>query len=125
MNGEGIQILAVTVLARMEPLRVTKLRLSGLRRVTDEMMELLGKTAPDLEVLDFSYALDLYNSVVAAFVSCTEDNRNAAQILCVQLNAREAGRDSADQSRYWRRVTRLRQFSLSSCIMLTDHVCSS
>ncbi|OBZ79809.1 SCF E3 ubiquitin ligase complex F-box protein grrA [Grifola frondosa] len=124
VNGDGIRILAAAALARKEPLRLTELRLSGLRRITDEMMELLGKAAPDLEVLDLSYARDLHNSAVDAFVACTEDDRDAAQIPCVQLTAREAGRDPADPSRYWRRVTRLRHLSLSSCLMLTDHACS-
>ncbi|EED77465.1 predicted protein [Postia placenta Mad-698-R] len=122
MTGDGIYFLATAALARKEPLALKELRLCGLRRVSDDMMRVLGKAAPYLEVLDLSYARDLHNSGVEAFVACSAPD--SATVEAVQLTAREAGRDPTDPEMYWRRVTRLRHLSLSSCIMLTDHACS-
>ncbi|KAI0660672.1 RNI-like protein [Cubamyces menziesii] len=122
LDGEGIRSLASSTLLRGDTLRLKVLRLGGLRRVTNEMMERLGKAAPNLEVLDLSYARDLHNSGIDAFVSLTEDE--AKDVESVQLTAREAGRDPADLSKYWKRVTRLRHLALSSCPMLTDHACT-
>ncbi|KAI8990599.1 hypothetical protein BD414DRAFT_484134 [Trametes punicea] len=122
LDGEGIRSLASSTLLRGETLRLKVLRLGGLRRVTDEMMQQLGKAAPDLEVLDLSYARNLHNSGIDAFVSLTEED--AMEVESVQLTAREAGRDPTDPSKYWKRVTRLRHLALSSCLMLTDHACT-
>jgi len=74
-------------------------------------------------VLDLSGARDLHNSAIEAFISCTEGNCNKFEET-VQLTSREAGRDPADTTRHWRRVTKLRHLNLSSCILLTDHACS-
>ncbi|TBU29877.1 RNI-like protein [Dichomitus squalens] len=122
LDGEGISYLASSTLERGERLRLKVLRLTWLARVTDDMMRNLGRAAPDLEVLDLSYAVPLHNSAVEAFVSLTEEE--AKEFEAVQLTAREAGRDPADPTRYWRRVTRLRHLALSSCILLTDHALS-
>ncbi|OCH95676.1 RNI-like protein [Obba rivulosa] len=122
LTGEGIKSLAYAALARKEPLRLKELRLTGLKRITDDMMVVLGKAAPNLEVLDLSYARDLHNSAIEAFVACNE--KDAANFEVVQLTAREAGRDSTDMTKYWRRVTHLKHLCLSSCSMLTDHACS-
>ncbi|KAH9849268.1 RNI-like protein [Lenzites betulinus] len=119
LDGEGIRSLASCTLLQGETLRLKVLRLSGLKRVTDEMMQRLGKAAPDLEVLDLSYARHLHNSAIDAFLSLTEEE--AQTVPSVELTAREAGRDPTDASKYWRRVTRLRHLALSACIMLTDH----
>ncbi|KAI0640013.1 RNI-like protein [Trametes polyzona] len=123
LDGEGIRSLASSKLLRGEALRLKVLRLSGLKRVTDEMMWRLGKAAPDLEVLDLSYACHLHNSAIDAFVSLTEEE--AKDVDSVQLTAREAGHDPTDPHKYWRRVTRLRHLALSSCTMLTDHACTN
>ncbi|EIW64147.1 RNI-like protein [Trametes versicolor FP-101664 SS1] len=123
LDGEGIRSLASSTLLRGETLRLKVLRLSGLKRVTDEMMQRLGKAAPDLEVLDLSYARHLHNSAIDAFVSLTENE--AKEVDSVELTAREAGRDPTDPSKYWKRVTRLRHLALSSCLMLTDHACTN
>ncbi|EMD42296.1 hypothetical protein CERSUDRAFT_79884, partial [Gelatoporia subvermispora B] len=122
LTGDGIKSLADAALARNEPLRLKELRLSGLKRVTDEMMAALGKVTPALEVLELSYSRHLHNSAIEAFVACEE--KDAANFEVIQLTAREAGRDSTDTSKYWRRVTRLRHLNISSCSMLTDHACS-
>lgn len=122
MTGDGIYFLATAALVRKESLALRELRLCGLRRVSDDMMRVLGEAAPYLEVLDLSYARDLHNSGVEAFVACSAPD--SATVEAVQLTAREAGRDPTDPEMYWRRVTRLRHLSLSSCIMLTDHACS-
>lgn len=123
MTGEGIKSSVSCVLARGEYLRLKQLRLSGLKKVTDETMFLLGKAAPFLEVLDLSYARDLHNSAIEAFVSSTE-TPGCDTVEAVQLTARDAGRDPTDPERYWRRVTRLRHLNLSACLLLTDHACS-
>ncbi|KAH9929755.1 uncharacterized protein B0H18DRAFT_953464 [Fomitopsis serialis] len=46
-----------------------ELRLSGLKHISDDTMEALGKAAPALEVLDLSFCRTLHNSSVEAFVS--------------------------------------------------------
>ncbi|CCM03646.1 uncharacterized protein FIBRA_05790 [Fibroporia radiculosa] len=122
VTGDGIQSLTAATLKRREHLALKELRLSGLRRITDEVMESLGKVAPFLEVLDLSYVRDLHNSAIDAFVSCPEAEHTGQEII--QLTAREAGRNPTDPYTIYRRVTRLRHLSLSSCIMLTDHACS-
>ncbi|KAI0756293.1 hypothetical protein C8Q80DRAFT_1115857 [Daedaleopsis nitida] len=122
LDGEGIRSMASAVLDRGDTLRLKVLRLNWLDRVTDQMMNCLGKAAPDLEVLDLSYSAPLHNSAIEAFVSLTEEE--SRHVESVQLTAREAGRDPADPNRYWRRVTRLRHLAVSSCILLTDHACS-
>ncbi|KAI0720112.1 RNI-like protein [Cerioporus squamosus] len=122
IDGGGILAMAATALDRGETLRLKVLRLNALSRVTDDMMWCLGRAAPDLEVLDLSYATSLHNSAIDAFVSLTEEE--ARNTPSVQLSARQAGRDPADPNQYWRRVTRLRHVALSSCFLLTDHACS-
>ncbi|OSD03353.1 RNI-like protein [Trametes coccinea BRFM310] len=122
LDGEGIRSLASSTLLRGETLRLKALKLGGLKRVTDEMMQRLGKAAPNLEVLDLSYARGLHNSGIDAFVSLTEEEAKDAE--SVQLTAREAGRDPTDTSKHWKRITRLRHIALSSCPMLTDHACT-
>lgn len=122
MSGEGIRSAASCAVARGEHIQLKQLRLSGLRKVSDETMHMLGKAAPFLEVLDLSYARDLHNSAIEAFVSCTEEDARIIDV--VQLTAREAGREAGDSERYWRRVTRLRHLNLSACVLLTDHACS-
>jgi F-box and leucine-rich repeat protein 2/20 len=122
MTGDGIHSALLYAASRGERVDLKQLRLSGLRKVSDEMMRMLGKVATSLEVLDLSYARDLHNSAVEAFVACTEED--AKHMETVQLTAHEAGRDSYDTGRYWRRITRLRHLNLSSCVLLTDHACS-
>ena len=122
LTGEGIRSVASKAADRGEQIPLKELRLSGLRRVTDEMMYALGRAAPHLEVLDLSYAKDLHNSSVEAFVACSEVD--ASNFDTVLLTSREAGRDQLDTNRHWRRVTRLRHLNLSACLMLTDHACS-
>ena len=54
MSGEGVRSVASASVARGEHMMLKVLKLSGLKRVTDDMMEALGKAAPFLEVLDLS-----------------------------------------------------------------------
>jgi len=122
MSGEGIYTLARNALAREELLNLKTLRMSGLRRVSDDMMAALGRAAPLLEILDISGSRGLHNSAVEAFVDCTEEDANKFEII--SLTSREAGRDPTDPERVWRRVTRLRHLSMSACAVLTDHACS-
>lgn len=124
ITGEGIEAYAAAVLDRGDTLELKELRLSGLKRVTDEMMALLGKAAPDLEVLDLSYARGLHNSAIEAFVACSEADAARREVEATWLSAREAGRDPNEWARVCRRVTKLRHLSLSSCIFLTDYACA-
>ncbi|KAI0095229.1 hypothetical protein BDY19DRAFT_1044799 [Irpex rosettiformis] len=122
MTGDGLRSALSYGVSRGEHVKLKQLRLSGLKKVTDETMRILGRAAPALEVLDLSYARDLHNSAIEAFTACTEDGGQTLEVT--QLTAREAGRDPADTRRYWRRITRLRHLSLSFCVLLTDHACS-
>lgn len=122
VDGQGIRSFISAGLNHGDHLPLKELRVSGLKRVNDEVLATLGKGAPFLEVLDLSYARDLHNSALEAFVSCSADH---TQFETVLLTGREAGRASGDTSKYRRRVTRLRHLSLSSCILLTDIACSN
>lgn len=85
-------------------------------------MSLLGRYAPDLEVLDLSGIRGLQNSELAAYVSCEENEKVNDSVL---LTSREAGRDPGDITKYRRRVTRLRHLVLSQCPLLSDIACSN
>jgi F-box/leucine-rich repeat protein 2/20 len=122
VDGQGIRSFISAGLSRGNHLPLKELRASGLKRVNDEVLATLGKGAPFLEVLDLSYARDLHNSALEAFVSCAN---NDTQFETVLLTAREAGREPGDTTKYRRRVTRLRHLSLSSCVLLTDIACSN
>ncbi|KAI0316486.1 hypothetical protein OF83DRAFT_1060254 [Amylostereum chailletii] len=121
LTGAGIRILASNALRDGRTLSLKVLRLSGIKGITDSVMEAVGKAAPDLEVLDLSYCRDLHNSSVEAFIACPEDGDPTGTIL---LSARQAGRDPNEGRRYRRRITRLRHLSFSNCGLLTDHACS-
>jgi F-box and leucine-rich repeat protein 2/20 len=122
MDAEGIEHLAVAAINRGEHLRFRELRLCGLNKIDDRMMATLGKAAPYLEVLDLSYARQLHNTALDAFVAC-EDSAEELGIETIWVSARDLGRDSTVKLR--RRVTGLRHLSVSSCIMLTDDACSN
>lgn len=122
IDGEGLKRLALAAKGRGDVLRLTELRVSGLKNVNDSTMAILGQVTPFLEILDLSYIPRLHNSALDAFVAVADDSEISGP--SVNLTAREAGRDSNDSSRYKRRVTRLRHLSLSSCTLLTDIACS-
>ncbi|KAI0803182.1 hypothetical protein BC629DRAFT_1283905 [Irpex lacteus] len=122
LTGDGLRSALTYGESRGEHVKLKELRLSGIKKVTDATMRLLGRAAPALEVLDLSYSRDLHNSAIEAFVACTEEDSESMDV--VQLTAREAGRDPNDRGRYWRRVTRLRHLNLSFCLLLTDNSCS-
>lgn len=121
IRGSGVYTFVSAALARDEQLPLKELRLSGLKYISDGLMEALGKAAPDLDILDLSYCRTLHNSSLEAFVTCSEEDQGSFEM--VQLTSRQAGRDPTDSTRYWRRVTRLRHLNLTGCIMLTDHAC--
>ena len=73
IDAEGLKSYFAAVMGRDEILRLRDLRVSGLRRTDDDVMEKIGRTCPELEVLDLSYAKDLHNSAVDAFVRWPED----------------------------------------------------
>ncbi|KAF8527680.1 hypothetical protein JB92DRAFT_3093191 [Gautieria morchelliformis] len=108
--------------------RLRVLRASGLRRLTEEVLTVLGKAAPHLEVLDLSGARDLTDKAVEAFVTWDEawDLPSYTSCQCkVELSAREMGRDPATEfGPCVKRMTRLRHLNLSSCFLLTDLACT-
>lgn len=126
MDASGIQALADSAINHQAHLRLKELRLSGLKNVTDSMMAALGKAAPYLEVLDLSYARQLHNSALEAFVACDghEDDLELG-VETVMVKARDLDRESNDGGKLKRRVTRLRHLVLSSCLFLTDIACSN
>ena len=73
IDAEGLRSYFAAAMDRGETLRLKDLRVSGLRKVNDDVMEKMGRTCPELEVLDLSYAKDLHNSAVDAFVKWPED----------------------------------------------------
>ncbi|KAJ3572216.1 hypothetical protein NP233_g3233 [Leucocoprinus birnbaumii] len=128
MDAEGIRHLARSTLAQGEFLRLKELRISGLKHMDDATMQVLGKAAPHLEVLDLSYVRQLHNSALESFVAVDDAfdyARSNVEIVC--LNSRQIGRDmSSDHPQfYYRRVTKLRHLSLSYCLLLTDVACSN
>ncbi|KAF9650345.1 hypothetical protein BDM02DRAFT_3072826, partial [Thelephora ganbajun] len=117
IDAEGMRSYFAATIDRGEALRVKDLRVSGLRRVDDDVMEKMGRACPELEVLDLSYAKDLHNSAVDAFGPALEWNHRQESIL---LTSKEAGRDPGDPTKYRRRITQLRHVNFSSCTLLTD-----
>ena len=73
VDADGLRSYFTAATDRGETLRLMDLRVSGLRGVDDDVMEKMGRTCPELEVLDLSYAKDLHNSAVDAFVRWPED----------------------------------------------------
>ncbi|KIM79805.1 hypothetical protein PILCRDRAFT_822981 [Piloderma croceum F 1598] len=123
VDGEGLRRLITASTNREDISPLKELRISGMKRLDDDVLATLGMGAPLLEVLDLSYIRDLHNSALEAFVSCSDDDDT--QFETVLLTSREAGRDQTDSTNYRRRVTRLRHLSLSSCVLLTDNACSN
>ncbi|KAH6916681.1 F-box domain-containing protein [Coprinopsis sp. MPI-PUGE-AT-0042] len=125
MGAAGIRFMANAVLTRKERLQLVELRLCGLKYITDSTMEALGRAAPFLEVLDLSYARQLHNSALEAFVACDDDEDNGADT--VSVTARDLGRESSEHGpfKFRRRITRLRHLNLSFCVLLTDTACAN
>lgn len=123
MDARGIESMAVATLNRGDHLLLKELRASGLRNIDDDMMTALGKAAPYLEVLDLSYARQLHNSAVDAFVTCgIEQDTGSKTVLVPPM---DLGRSDTNELQIRRRVTRLRHLSLSHCVLLTDDACSN
>lgn len=126
MDAAGIERWATGVVVRNEHLQVKELRLSGIKNVSDSMMAALGRAAPHLEVLDLSYARQLHNSALEAFVACEEYGHfGNLGVETVIVTSRDLGREVNDSNRYRRRTTNLRHLCLSFCLMLSDTACSN
>ncbi|KIY50686.1 RNI-like protein, partial [Fistulina hepatica ATCC 64428] len=124
MDASGIRAWCNAVLLRCgERLCLTELRVCGLKHVDDAMMAALGRAAPNLEILDLSYAHQMHNSAIDAFVASAPDV-GEVDVDTVWVNAQDIGRAPAE-GKLRRRLTRLRHLSLSSCILLTDIACAS
>ncbi|KAF5384921.1 hypothetical protein D9615_001126 [Tricholomella constricta] len=122
MDAEGIRKMATAAINRGEYLQLTELRMCGLKNIDDDMMAALGQATPFLEVLDVSYARQLHNSAVEAFVACEADDQVGVETVLV--SPRDVGRESSEY-KFKRRVTRLRHLSMSCCLLLTDDACSN
>jgi F-box/leucine-rich repeat protein 2/20 len=73
IDADGLRSYFTAAMDRDETLRLKDLRVCGLRSVDDDVMEKMGRMCPELEVLDLSYAKELHNSAVDAFVRWPED----------------------------------------------------
>ncbi|KAG2022813.1 F-box domain-containing protein [Coprinopsis cinerea AmutBmut pab1-1] len=127
MDASGIGFMAKSALARQQHLQLKELRLSGLKYTTESMMQALGCATPLLEVLDLSYARQLRNAALEAFVACDDDD-DEMESDTVVVSARDLGRDTGSDTgpgRYRRRITRLRHLNLSFCPLLTDTACAN
>ncbi|KDR85658.1 hypothetical protein GALMADRAFT_53752 [Galerina marginata CBS 339.88] len=125
LDGQGIGALTVSAILRKEHLLLKELRVSGLKHVTDGIMQALGRAAPYLEVLDLSYSRHLHNSAIEAFVACEGQTDHQLAIDTVLVSPRDLGRETNDGYKLKRRVTPLRHLVLSSCVLLTDVACSN
>ncbi|KAH9486327.1 hypothetical protein JR316_0000391 [Psilocybe cubensis] len=125
LDGHGIEALTLSALFRKEHLLLKELRVSGLKYVSDSVMQALGRAAPYLEVLDLSYSRQLHNSALDAFVACEGYTDNLLALETVLVSPRDLGRDVNDSTKLKRRVTRLRHLILSSCLLLTDTACAN
>jgi F-box and leucine-rich repeat protein 2/20 len=108
--------------------RLRVLKASGLGRLNEDVLTVLGNAAPHLEVLDLSGARHLTDKAVEAFVTWDDawDLPSCTSYQCkIELSAREMGRDPATEfGPCVKRMTRLRHLNLSSCILLTDLACT-
>lgn len=73
LDAQGLKSYFTAAMDREETLRLKDLRVSGLKKADDDVMEKMGLACPELEVLDLSYAKDLHNSAVDAFVRWPKD----------------------------------------------------
>lgn len=121
IDCDGISALMSIHQTQYTQSHIRELRISGLRRVNDSLLSLLGRYAPNLEVLDLCDVRGLHNTALEAFVTAREDELDSDVLI---LTSREAGRDPGDATKYRRRVTKLRHLSLSSCPLLTDKALS-
>ena len=59
VDGKGIRSLMTAGIDRGDSLPLKELRVSGMKYITDEVLAVLGKRAPFLEVLDLSYVREI------------------------------------------------------------------
>jgi len=124
VTAEGIRSLSLAAIERHEVLALKELRACGLKHLSDNTMALLGRAAPHLEVLDLSYARQLHNSALDAFVACDIRDTDTGYETVV-VGPRDLGRELNDGTKLRRRVTKLKHLCLSSCLLLTDTACSN
>ena len=73
VDAGGLGSYFTAAIDRGETLQLKDLKVSGLKKVDDVLMEKMGRICPELEVLDLSYAKDLHNSALDALVRWPED----------------------------------------------------
>ncbi|KAF4611922.1 hypothetical protein D9613_004187 [Agrocybe pediades] len=125
LDGHGVGALTVSAIFRKEHLPLKELRLSCLRHVSDSVMQALGRAAPFLEVLDLSYARPLHNSAIEAYVACEGFTDHQLALETTIVSQRDLGRESNENGKLKRRVTRLRHLNLSYCLLLSDTACAN
>ncbi|KZT53776.1 RNI-like protein [Calocera cornea HHB12733] len=99
--------------------KIRELRMAGLRYANVDVLTSIGQHIPELEVLDLSGSRLLTDAAIEALILCTKDS------ACdkIALTSREAGRDPAEMTTHYRRLTKLRHLNLSSCPEITDRAC--
>ncbi|PWN36040.1 uncharacterized protein FA14DRAFT_172625 [Meira miltonrushii] len=123
-------------------LDMRELRVAGLKDVESSLMNNLGRAMRSLRILDLSYASDLNDDAIAAFVRhpgppLTSSKKELGNALgnevsdddlygpFVALSARQAGESISYDDQHYRRVHQhLTHLILSSCRSLTDRTCT-
>ncbi|KAG8889343.1 hypothetical protein FRB98_004627 [Tulasnella sp. 332] len=124
--------------------KLRDLRLGGLKRITGQTMFSIGWGIPDLEVLDISGTKTLTDEDLGVFVKWDDRfddtsvllsqtstslvrSRDAATHLQnvqpyeqIMLTSRQMGFNPLSADKYFKRLTRLRHLSISSCPLITD-----
>lgn len=131
---------ALTSIANI-PLDMRELRVAGLQDIETNLMSNVGRAMRNLRILDLSYAIDLNDEAIAAFVRHPgphlASNKSASNALAsekpdddpngpyIALSAREAGDNISYDEQHYRRVhQQLTHLILSSCRSLTDRACT-
>jgi F-box and leucine-rich repeat protein 2/20 len=117
------------------PCRLKTLKIANMKGTVADVMRLVGEAFPLLEVLDASYCKDLSDECFRAFVEWPTPSPEIRSGLRepedwtkfgqgIELTSREAGFDPGDPTKYWRRISSLRQINLSGCRHISDGTCS-
>lgn len=98
------------------PSTLCTLRIAGLKNMSDEIVGDIAERFPELEVLDLSHSRELTDEAMYYFTSVRHDHDPV-------VNVSHLGHNTSRNE--IRRVTRLRQLSISGCRRLTDTACEA